>query len=108
MKRIFIVFVLTQILFSCLSAEQIAENNRKRIAADDATCKNYGFKPGTDAYGTCRMNLDNQRAQRKAEAYRQLSNSLDDLSKTYTPQTTTCSSSGSIFGNNINTTTTCY
>lgn len=108
MKKIFIIFILTQILFSCLSAEQIAENNRKRIAADDATCKGYGFKPGTDAYGTCRMSLDNQRAQRKADAYRQLSNSLDQLNQSLTPQTTTCSSSGSIWGNNINSRTTCW
>ena len=108
MKNIFILLVMTQVLFSCLSAEQIAENNRKRIAADDATCTGYGFKPGTDAYGTCRMNLDNQRAQRKAEAWRQLSNSLDEMNRSLTPQTTTCRSSGSIFGNNINSTTTCY
>lgn len=42
---------------------------------DDQTCKNYGFRPGTDNYGNCRMQLDtthkeNERRQRENEAER--------------------------------------
>ena len=31
-------------------------------------CRSYGFQPGSDGYGQCRMNLDNQRAQMAAAA----------------------------------------
>jgi hypothetical protein len=30
---------------------------------DDATCKSYGFKPGTNSYGECRQRLDFSRQQ---------------------------------------------
>lgn len=31
--------------------------------ADDAQCRSYGAKPGSDAYVACRMNLANTRQQ---------------------------------------------
>jgi hypothetical protein len=38
-----------------VAAPQIAAN-------DDARCQGHGAKPGSDAYVSCRMNIDNQRA----------------------------------------------
>jgi len=32
-------------------------------SADDASCQRYGFTPQTDAYGQCRMQLDNAKRQ---------------------------------------------
>jgi hypothetical protein len=34
---------------------------RQIAANDDARCQRYGAKPGSDAYVSCRMNIDNQR-----------------------------------------------
>jgi hypothetical protein len=38
---------------------------------DDATCKGYGFKPGTNSYGECRQRLDftRQQAAQKQQEY---------------------------------------
>jgi hypothetical protein len=39
---------------------------RSRQAADDRKCREYGFKPGTEAYGNCRLQLDQIRATEEA------------------------------------------
>ena len=36
--------------------------------ADDAKCKSYNAKPGTDAYVQCRLAIDIQRANAEAAA----------------------------------------
>lgn len=41
---------------------QEARNN-----ADDTKCRDYGFKPGTDAYGNCRVQMEQIRATRALE-----------------------------------------
>ncbi len=41
---------------------------KSREAADDAKCQQYGFKPGTEAYGNCRLQLDQIRAIKSASA----------------------------------------
>jgi hypothetical protein len=38
-----------------------AAQARQIAANDDARCQSYGAKPGSDAYVSCRMNIDNQR-----------------------------------------------
>ena len=35
-----------------------------RRTVDDAKCREYGFKPGTEAYGNCRLQLEQIRATR--------------------------------------------
>lgn len=35
---------------------------KSRQAADDRKCREYGFKPGTEAYGNCRLQIDQIRA----------------------------------------------
>jgi hypothetical protein len=33
---------------------------------DDAKCRDFGFKPGTDAYGNCRLQLEQMRVPKSA------------------------------------------
>ena len=61
---------------------QEAERNRlfqqqTQRAADDAKCRELGFKPQTEAYGNCRLQLEQIRAtERKSIAETQRGNSL--------------------------------
>jgi hypothetical protein len=36
-------------------------------SSDDATCQRYGFTPQTDAYGQCRMQIDNAKREMQAQ-----------------------------------------
>jgi hypothetical protein len=38
-----------------------------RNRADDNKCREYGFKPGTDPYGNCRVQMEQIRATRALE-----------------------------------------
>lgn len=53
---------------SIYKARQAAEMARQ--AADDAKCRELGFKPETDAYGNCRLQLEQIRATKQAAAAR--------------------------------------
>jgi len=39
---------------------------RSRAAEDDAKCRNYGFRPQSEAYGNCRLKLEEIRAIRES------------------------------------------
>lgn len=41
---------------------------KARQAADDAKCRELGFKPGTEGYGNCRLKLEEIRTIRNAAA----------------------------------------
>lgn len=41
-------------------------NYRARTAADDRKCREFGFNPGTEAYGACRLKLEQIRATERA------------------------------------------
>jgi hypothetical protein len=42
----------------------------ERRAADEATCRSYGFRRGSDAFATCLLQLDlDRRATRRAALY---------------------------------------
>lgn len=43
---------------------------REREVRDDAKCRQYGFTPGTEAYGNCRLQLDQMRATNAAASAR--------------------------------------
>ena len=51
---------------STYKARQAAEKARQ--AANDAKCRELGFKPDTDAYGNCRLQLEQIRATKQAAA----------------------------------------
>ena len=48
-----------------LQAGQKAADDSKK-AADDAKCREFGFKPGTDGYGNCRLQLEQMRVAKSA------------------------------------------
>jgi hypothetical protein len=42
----------------------------ERRAADETTCRSYGFRRGTDAFASCLLQLDlDRRASRRAALY---------------------------------------
>ncbi|PWB81769.1 MAG: hypothetical protein C3F11_14270 [Methylocystaceae bacterium] len=42
----------------------------ERRAADDLRCRSYGFRPGTDAFAKCRLDIDLDRAaERRSRDY---------------------------------------
>lgn len=53
------------------STEKYKANIEARKAADDAKCREFGFKPKTEAYGNCRLQLEQIRATERASRNRQ-------------------------------------
>lgn len=55
------------VLLGCTSDQEKLANAQaakaQQAAADDAQCQSYGVRPGSDAYVSCRMQLDNRQAQ---------------------------------------------
>lgn len=66
-------FILILVLFfpmsGCMSAQQIAAYRAQTDNGDDAACRSYGAKPGTDVYVQCRM--QRQQSRDAAESARQ-------------------------------------
>jgi hypothetical protein len=56
--RILLVILASLPLCGCLTAQQMAENQRKD---DDTNCRSMGGIPGTDAYMNCRMAMMQRR-----------------------------------------------
>lgn len=48
----------------------------QQAANDDVQCQSYGVKPGSDAYVSCRMQLDNRHAQAEADRRQRVSQML--------------------------------
>jgi hypothetical protein len=69
MKPWFLLLVAAVTLGGCASAAELA-------AADDNTCRGYGFIVGTDQYAQCRERQDVARKKADAEALADLSNRL--------------------------------
>jgi outer membrane lipoprotein SlyB len=57
----------TLVLAGCASSDP---EKQELFRADDAKCKSYDAKPGTDAYVQCRLAIDIQRANTEAAAAR--------------------------------------
>ncbi len=57
--RVVLSLMLALVLGGCLmgpmSQEEIAAKKAELAGKDDATCRGYGAKPGTDIYIQCRM-----------------------------------------------------
>src|SRR5262252_1826323 len=56
---IFAVATLATALTGCVTAQERAAQVN---AVQDATCRSWGLKPGTDGYANCRMELNRQAA----------------------------------------------
>lgn len=61
--RILMVLALGGLLAGCVTA---AEQDAQHASSEDARCRSFGAKPGTDAYTSCRVQLSNQRNAVKA------------------------------------------
>lgn len=75
MFRASMVAVLFALLTACVSdGEFLPEGGglygRSPAVVDDEKCQELGFKPGTEAYGNCRLKLEEIRALRQAELRR--------------------------------------
>ena len=47
-------------------AQRPGERQAAQKAADDAKCREFGFKPGTEAYGNCRLQIEQTRVTKAA------------------------------------------
>ncbi len=53
-------------LSGCISPEQQAAMKAEIDARNDATCRGYGARPGSDAYVNCRLTIDQNVAAENA------------------------------------------
>jgi len=96
--RILVIALALTAMGGC--AQQWAE-------ADDATCRSYGARPGTDGYARCRMFKDEQRRQAFAQMGRAMQEAAAASERAQAeamanrPRQTTCNR----FGSQINCTT---
>lgn len=56
-------------LAACATPEQLAQQKRLQEEADIATCRSYGLRPGSEAFGNCRLQLDLARQQQYNSYY---------------------------------------
>jgi len=66
MKRTLIfsgLVLLAATLSACVTAEQRMAQQRQLDAYDDAQCQQLGFRPGSEAYGNCRLKMREIRAK---------------------------------------------
>lgn len=107
--RIFAIIGVAAILCGC-STTTPAE----RLANNQASCAAYGFKPGTDAYSTCMMQMDLTAQQDEKEQRQRIGDALSEMGDSMQRnRPVTCNTFGSAnrgFGNTVygNSTTTCY
>ena len=108
MIRIVVVAAIGLAIMGC-STTTPAE----RMALHQTTCEGYGFKPNTDAYSSCmmQMDLDAKADDRRRRAA--IGEALSDMGRSMQqPRRVTCNSFGSAYGTRYgaygNSTTTCY
>jgi hypothetical protein len=103
--RLLLALAALALLTGCATFE-----TPEQIAAkDDASCAGYGFKPGTDAFAQCRLQLG---AEHAADSRAQRANAarISAALLGNRPQTCSAMSTGSSWGGfySGNTTATCY
>ncbi|MDX2072829.1 MAG: hypothetical protein SFX19_00510 [Alphaproteobacteria bacterium] len=68
MKKLAAFLVLLS-LAACATPEEIAARKARLEQEDIDTCKSYGLKPGSEAFGMCRLQLDLSRQQQYDARY---------------------------------------
>lgn len=63
-----LALALAPALAGCLVTEERRRAEQRR--ADAQACLDYGFRPGTDAFANCRLQLDQARLDRERAALR--------------------------------------
>jgi hypothetical protein len=66
MKKTLLLLIL---LTACATPEQIAEQKRLQDEQDYNTCVDYGFRPHSDGFRNCLLQLDLARQQRREMYY---------------------------------------
>lgn len=86
----------------------------ERLASQQASCVGYGFKPNTDAYSACMMQMDLQAKSDDQRRRTAIGEALSDMGRSMQqPRRVTCNTFGSArnggFGTTYgNSSTTCY
>lgn len=113
MRLVILASLLLGLLSGCASLSGPSPEELR--ANDQATCAAYGFKPGTDTYAYCMMQLDQVHRQESKEARARFAAAMREMGRQLNPPTVTCTSNA--YGNayrfgsntrfNANQTTTC-
>lgn len=85
----------------------------ERLANNQASCQGYGFKPDTDAYSTCMMQMDIKADEDDRRRRAAIGAALSNMGESSQPsRRVTCNTFGSAqntgYGAFGNSTTTCY
>ncbi|WP_316358955.1 hypothetical protein [Devosia sp.] len=85
----------------------------ERLASNQASCQGYGFKPNTDAYSTCMMQMDLEAKSDDQRRRAAIADALSNMGQSMQPsRRVTCNTFGSArntgYGAFGNSTTTCY
>lgn len=67
--KILAPLALFLLLAACQTPEQIAQRKAMQEQDDFDTCVSYGLRPGSEAFGNCRLQLDLARQQRYYNNY---------------------------------------
>lgn len=63
MKKSVLISLL--LLTACATPEQLAEQRRLQVEQDRQTCFDYGFRPRSDAFSNCMLQLEIARQQQQ-------------------------------------------
>jgi len=69
MKKLLLPLIPLIFLAGCMTAEQAAQQRMMQEQADMETCRSYGLRPGSEAFGNCRLQLDLARQQAYQSSY---------------------------------------
>jgi hypothetical protein len=101
--KLLVLLALTLLLSACMGRSPV----ERRAEAQNA-CTRYGFKPGTDQYAQCMMQLDLIMQEQDADRRQALAEGLRRMGENARNNRVTCNTSASVYGNFGNSTTTCY
>lgn len=69
MKNRLAIFAACLLVSACQTPQEIEAARQAQAQADTATCQSYGLRPGSEAFGNCRLQLDLARQQRYNSYY---------------------------------------
>ncbi len=107
--KVWLITAALALLVGCVNQQQeqrdIDAAKARQAVNDDAKCQSYGAKPGSDAYVSCRVQLDTLRAQadevRRQRALQMLMNCQQPQKVYQMPGQTNCTST--TYGQTTNT-----